>query len=235
VGSAVSLVVNLRHAMASTLPLGGEGRVRGFRRLLALTPHTALAAAFSALAAGTPRYFIGHFWGASALGVFGALSYTLMPGTILTGAMSQAAAPQLARACQRGHHHTVRALAGRLASIAIVMGMGGFTLAWARGEEILLLLYGPAYAGQKHLLLWLILAGIAGNLSSIAAYTAAATRAHARLTVPYLALAVVAAGSSAALVPAYGLVGAAWAGLATSLCGLLIPAFAFRGRRKAHA
>jgi O-antigen/teichoic acid export membrane protein len=91
------------------------------------------------------------------------------------------------------------------------------------GSAILRLFFGADYAAHGAVFVWVMGAGLVSYAGAVIGCAANATRRFGRLLVPYALTTAVAAASALVLVPAAGLAGAAWALLATSAAGLLLP------------
>jgi O-antigen/teichoic acid export membrane protein len=174
-----------------------------------------------ALGNNIPRYFVEHYWGEGALGIFGALLYLGLAGTTVIGALGQAATPRLSRYYAAGQTAAFYVLLFKLAAVGATMGAIGVVVARIAGIPILRALYGPEYAAQSVILLWLMVAATISYVASLGGYAITAAR-YFRIQIPLFA---VVAGTSAAmcfwLVPRAGLLGAAISLLVASVVQLL--------------
>jgi O-antigen/teichoic acid export membrane protein len=126
--------------------------------------------------ANVPRYMISRFRGVRELGVFSALGYTLIAGTMIVGALGQSAMPRLALYASQGKTREFRDLSRRLLVIGMALGICGVLAALAFGRRIIALIYGRDYAQNGQLLLWLMVAAAAGYMASFAGYSLTAAR-----------------------------------------------------------
>ena len=92
-----------------------------------------------------PRYFVANFSGEAALGIFGAIGYLSIAGTMAVGALGESAVPRLARCYAQGQTAAFALLLLKLAAIGGAIGAAGIAIALVAGPQILML-YGPAYA-----------------------------------------------------------------------------------------
>jgi O-antigen/teichoic acid export membrane protein len=171
-------------------------------------------AGISSLAFNVPRYFIEDALGATALGHFTALSYLFVAATQPMLALGMAVNPRLGRhfVADLGAY---RRLTGQMMLIAGGMGLVGIVACALFGRSVLALAYAPEYAAQEVVFVWLAAATGVGFLGQALSYAVtAARRLPEQLPIALLSLAVCTVGSYL-LVPAYGLLGAAWAVLAT--------------------
>jgi hypothetical protein len=92
-----------------------------------------------------PRYLIERRLGEAALGYYAAMAYIVVAGNMVVAALTQSAAPRLAR------YYVTRPLAfkrllWRLLTLGAAMGGAGVLLAVTLGRPLLALLYRPDYA-----------------------------------------------------------------------------------------
>lgn len=172
-----------------------------------------------------PRYFIEGHLGVAALGIFAALVYPMTAGTMVVTALAQAALPVLAR-----HFASRGEIAGpflellvRIAAGGLLLGAAGVLLCVTAGRRLLAAFYRPEYANHADVLTWLAAAATLSYVATFLNAAVTATRDFSVLTRPYILLAVLNLGLSAALIPHAGLLGAAWAACAVAAAGCAIP------------
>jgi len=188
--------------------------VREIFRLAMLALPLGCVAGIASLTTNVPRYAIEASLGPAALGHFAALAYLLVAANQPVLALAAAVNPRLAR-------HVVSNVAAyrrlTLYTMAIAAGIGflGIVTSVVCGRWLLTVMYALEYAEEVPALVWLAVAASVGFVSSILSYAVtAARRLPEQFPIAALSLAVCAAASHF-LVPRYGLVGAAWALLAT--------------------
>jgi O-antigen/teichoic acid export membrane protein len=184
------------------------------RRLLRLT-WLALPLGFvmmlGSLMTNIPRYFIERFEGTHELGIFAAMAYIVIAGTTVVDALGQAISPRLARQYAAGEMGAFRALTARVLGISVLLAAGGVLLSLIAGRQLLTLLYRPEYAAHLAVFIWVIAAAGIGYLASVCGYAMTAARQFTiQVPIYVLSIAVVTI-ACALLVPAHGLLGAAWA------------------------
>jgi O-antigen/teichoic acid export membrane protein len=200
-------------------PRPGIHWIQSVRRLLTMALPIGLSSAIGSVQANVPRYVIASYLGSAMLARFAAISYIPMVGHLVVNATSQAALPLLAREVRHAQAQYRRRLAGLVAS---TIALGSLTLlaALVFGRPALVIIYGTEYGDSIGVLLWLLLATMVMFTSVfLGTGTTARHRFSAQCAISAIALVVVAA-STAPLVDAYGLTGAAWALLAGSLIEL---------------
>ncbi|HUP02795.1 MAG TPA: hypothetical protein VMU19_02320 [Bryobacteraceae bacterium] len=168
-------------------------------------------------ASSLPRYVIQRDLGMAALGGFAAAASFMGVGATLVNALGQAATPRLARYFASGEDARFRRLAWQFTGIALLLGVAGIAVALAMGRFWLSLLYGASYAAYGALLIWAMVAAVAGNLAGALGYVITGARAF-RAQAPLFAAVAASAGIAAwLLVPRMGLEGGA-AALGISSC-----------------
>ncbi len=158
-----------------------------------------------------PRYAIAGYEGEAALGIFAAIYYFGIAGTLTVGAFGQALMPRMSRDYSVGNVKGYRRKAGIVFLLAGGWGVGLVAVATVAGEQILAGMYGPAFAehsGIFVLMMWAILVHLLANTFEFLLTTIRQFRVLMGVKVIqacYLAPACF------ILVPAYGLEGAALA------------------------
>jgi O-antigen/teichoic acid export membrane protein len=123
-----------------------------------------------------PRYMISGMRGIRELGIFSALSYTLVAGSTIVNALGQSAMPRLAAYWAHGRVREFRKLVNRLLGLGLLLGGAGIVVAAVAGGPILKLLYGAEYAKNTGLFVWLMVAAALNYLTSFAGYGLMAAR-----------------------------------------------------------
>jgi O-antigen/teichoic acid export membrane protein len=130
-----------------------------------------------------PRYLISQMRGVRELGVFAALGYILIAGTMIVSALGQSAIPRLALYSSQGRTREFRSLSNRLMLIGLALGACGVLVALAFGRQIITLLYGREYAQNFGLFMWLMIAAAFTYMASFAGFSLTAAR-HFRVQMP---------------------------------------------------
>jgi O-antigen/teichoic acid export membrane protein len=179
-------------------------------RLLRLAFPLGFVMLLTSLSANAPLYFIERHRGVAELGMFAAASYLTTVGMQLVASLGQAATPHLAAFYAAGRYGEFKKLLLKLLGVSGIVGAAGVLITFLAGGEILGLVYGPEYAGQEGVFIWLMIAAAVAYVGSLLGFAITATRAFNRFAGPYSVVAVVSVVASALLVPTYGLYGAAW-------------------------
>jgi O-antigen/teichoic acid export membrane protein len=171
-----------------------------------------------------PRYVIESVGGPRALGIFGAIGSLISAGQTLVSALGQSASPRLAQYFAAGRTAEFRRLMIKMLGIGTAVGLAGIGASALLGREILTFMFRPEYAEGAPALVAMMVTGLFTYLSGFLGVGITAMR-NFRVQVWANLLSVsTAAALSLALVPRFGLPGAAWALAASQL--LLSTAYA---------
>jgi len=209
------LLVHTLPAATSLLRSQGEPTLPRFqwqrvRQIAAVALPLGVVNMLVSLRGNIPRYFVGNR-GAAELGVFAALSSLVVVGSLVIGALGQAATPRLARYYFEKRVASFRLLLALLLVVAGLVGGAGVLLSLTAGKPLLLLLFGREYAEHADVLVWLMATGGISYASSFLGFALTAARRF-RVQVPLFAFtALSCAAACHILVPEHGLTGAAWA------------------------
>ncbi|TAF04065.1 MAG: lipopolysaccharide biosynthesis protein [Oscillatoriales cyanobacterium] len=156
-----------------------------------------------------PRYFIERYLGERELGIFAAISYLMVVGSMVVSALAESASPRLAKYYAEGNSTAFGTLMLKLVGVGLMLGVGGVVVSVVAGREILTLLYKPEYADRADLFAWLMVGAGIGYVSSFLGYGMTAAR-YFQVQMP---LFVLVTGISAIacfwLIPTQGVRGAA--------------------------
>jgi len=123
-----------------------------------------------------PRYFIERYFGARELGIYAAIASLQAAGATIVGALGQSASPRLAKYFAFGNYGSFRTLLIKLVGIGTLLGLGGVTIAFWAGSQILRIIYGYEYAFHTDLLTMLMVTAIIAYISSFLGYGMTAAR-----------------------------------------------------------
>ncbi|MBW1991353.1 MAG: oligosaccharide flippase family protein [Deltaproteobacteria bacterium] len=180
-------------------------------QLVKLSLPLGVAGMLIALTFNIPRYFIKYYLGAAELGIYSAMFQLMLAGSILMMAVGQTIQPRLARYYACRDLGAFCRLLFRGATVAALAGLAGwlFSLLW--GKPILTIFYHQEYARHTACLQWVMASSIFYYLATILIFGVTAMRSFKNLLLPFAASAAAAGLSSWLLIPAFGLMGAAWA------------------------
>ncbi|MCV6602048.1 MAG: oligosaccharide flippase family protein [Cohaesibacter sp.] len=206
-----------------------ESKGRDREALLALIKHAlpiGLASFVTAIAINVPRLLLEEQSGTSDLGIFAALTYFILLGSMVVNVLGQAVRSPLATAYDQGNGKRFWTIIGSGSLLAIGMGLVFWAGSVLIGEWLLDFVYGADFAAHYSLfctigfismpVFWGTFLGFC--LPSAGSYRLCLYAAFFSL--------LISLGASLLLIPDYGSTGAAWAygsfGLAASLQILLL-------------
>jgi len=206
------------HRLQSIRP---SGDLRTLYKLAWLAAPMGCVAALGSLTTNVPRYSVEANLGPSALGHFAAVAYLFVAGGQPMMALGAAVTPRLAHHYLRRNLSAYRRVTYQTVGSGIALGIAGIIIAVFAGHLILRLAYAPEYAEEAPVLVWMaVAAGVGFANKAVAASVTAARRLLEQLPIAIASL-VVAFVVSRLFVPTWGLIGAAWAVLATELTRLV--------------
>jgi O-antigen/teichoic acid export membrane protein len=148
----------------------------------------------------------------------------MVAGYTVMGALGQSATPRLARYYQSNRSAFKRLLA-KMMLVAAAVGAAGILVVVLWGRPLLTLLYRPDYAQHANVFVWVMVAAAISYVLSVFGYALTSQRVL-RSQVPLVgAMVVVSTLACYFCVPAFGLLGAAVALVASNLVGTFIGAF----------
>ncbi len=181
-----------------------------------------LAGGLAMLNVNMPRYWLAHFGEAGTLGLFAAAAYLPMAGRHIIEAVAQAAVRRLAALYSVGRLQEFRSLVLRLVVLASAAGGAAVVVAAAVGRVVLSLAYTPEYASNSNVLTYLTMSWALRYPCAI--ISIALVSAHRFQWIPAILILPVIGGLVAGwvLIPRYGIEGAAWADMVSSLIQLAV-------------
>jgi O-antigen/teichoic acid export membrane protein len=177
------------------------------------------------LTTNIPRYFLEHHVGTRELGVFAAMSYLVIAGSMVVNALGQAASPRLAKLYSAGSRAGFVQLLSRLVAVGVVVGVAGIVGSLVAGRLVLDLLYGSEYAARSDVFVLVMVAGAVLYTASLLGYGMTAARKFRSQAPLFLVVTAVIVIACMTLIPQFQLRGAAVAliaGAVVQLAGSLI-------------
>lgn len=167
------------------------------------------------------RYFLEHYTDEFTLGIFGALSYIVVIGSIVINSLGQAISPRLAKHWITNEIAPFLSILKVLLLCAFLVGIVGVLLTSLFGAFFLTHIYSEEFAKSNDVLIVLMIGASMFFLSSVLGYALTAARLIKAQPFLFLGVAVVALVSSWIMIPSLGIKGAAWATVLTSAAQML--------------
>jgi O-antigen/teichoic acid export membrane protein len=183
-----------------------------------------------------PRYFIQSYLEIEKIGYFSAITYIMIAGTTVIGALGQSATPRLAKYYSLGHLNDYKKLVLKLIFIGLFIGLATLVIVVVFGKEILVFLYDKDYASFYDVFVLVTFSACISNVASFMGY--AITAARIFKVQPYINLLITLINTIICmfLIKSHGLEGAAFTLIITSSIQLvgnfLVYFYYLRKRRK---
>jgi O-antigen/teichoic acid export membrane protein len=156
-----------------------------------------------------PNYLIERYLGERELGVFAAIAYLMVAGSMVVSALGESASPRLAKYYEAGNSAAFGTLLLKMVGISVLLGGAGVLVAAVGGRQLLTLIYRPEYAEHADLFVWLMVVAGIGYVSSFLGCGMTAAR-YFGIQMPLFALVTtITAIAGLWLIPTKGLQGAA--------------------------
>ncbi|MCT4655837.1 MAG: oligosaccharide flippase family protein [Cohaesibacter sp.] len=182
--------------------------------LLALTRHAlpiGLASFFTAIGINLPRLILDQSAGTSELGIFAALTYFILLGSMVVNVLGQAVRSPLATAYEQGNGRRFWSIIGAGSSVAAGLGLFFWLATLLIGEWVLNLVYGAEFAAHADLFQTIGLISMPVFLGTFLGFCLPSAGSYGLCLIAALVSLAASAGGSLLLVPIYGAQGAAWA------------------------
>ena len=191
-------------------------------RLILLTLPLGAGAVLLTSYQSLPRLMLERVAGTFELGVFGVMGWVAIGAATVVHAAGQAAAPRMGRQFAAGDGAALRGLLQRLLVFSGAFGLMSVGFALVCGRWFLGVAFGAEYAAHSGLLvLTMVSSGVAGMAIPLEFVLIAVRRVWAySLSASVLVVTAVVAGI--ALIPRFGMAGAAWVLIAASCVRLIV-------------
>lgn len=164
-----------------------------------------------------PRYFVEEYWGEGILGIFTAMTYIPVVGSIIVNALAQVSIPRLAKYYMNKRSSAFASLFLKMLAITIGIGIVSIGGVLLLGRELLNILYTPEYAAYTSVFTWVMVSGGAKYLSAVfGAPVSAMQKFKVQFWIHGSGIAILGV-LSYLLIPEHGMLGAVWAILVSDL------------------
>ncbi|HEY9640574.1 MAG TPA: oligosaccharide flippase family protein [Coleofasciculaceae cyanobacterium] len=182
--------------------------VRSLRKLVWLALPMGFVMMLGSLNTSIPRYFIERYLGERELGIFSALAYLIVAGSMVVNALAESTFPRMSKYYATGNRSGFSTLLLKLVGIGGLLGITAILVALIAGREILTFAYRSDYAEYKDLFVWLMGSAAISFVSSFLGNAMTAAR-YFRIQIPLLLLVTTTSALiSLWLIPIKGLQGA---------------------------
>lgn len=174
------------------------------------------------LNANVPKYFTEYFLGTEMQGIYSAIAYCLILGTLVSNAIGHSFVPRMSRYYAEGHRKTFAGLVKRMAALDAVTGAVLFIFALAAGKWFLGVMFNEEIASYSRLFPLVMFGGMVTYTAAAFGYTLTSMR-HFKIQ-PFVngSQLAVNAGCCFFFIKAFGIDGIAYAHIAGSFAGLVV-------------
>ncbi|AQQ55142.1 lipopolysaccharide biosynthesis protein [Planococcus lenghuensis] len=184
---------------------------KNLKELLSISVPLGVVAGLDSLHLNVPRYFIEHLYGEEMLGFFVAVTYLMVIGSTIIGAIGQAVLPRLSILYSNKEFNAFIKFTFSFIVFSFIIGLFGVLISVIIGKEALALIYSPEYAAFSTTLNWTMVAATIWYVSSAVGTSINATRQFIAQIPIYMLMTGACSLSSYFLIPAFGLPGGAMA------------------------
>lgn len=199
-------------------------QIRHLPQLVWIALPLGLVASMISAVTALPRIVLEDQHGAAALGIFSSIAYLIVTGNMVVNALGQSALPRLTQHYTRGERQRFVVLLLKLLGIGVILACGGILLSVLIGPTLLNWLYGPEYAAENRILVWLSFSAIFTFMASFLGYGITAGRYFTAQLGTMSVVLVATILFSLLIVPRYGLMGAAVVVILASIVRWLVAA-----------
>lgn len=169
-----------------------------------------------------PRYLIDSHMGPSQLGIFSALAYPVVAGSVIIMALGQAVTPRLASFYFEHDLHAFKIYISKMVLVALFMALGGVAIAAWAGRPFLKLAYTMEYSKYVSEFIVIMVAGGISYFGYILGYALTAAQRYRIQAVSFAASLITTLLAGFLLIPIHGLLGGAYAMIIGSVSQILI-------------
>lgn len=181
-----------------------------------------IASILMSVNSNVPRYLIDSYMGPSQLGIFAALAYPVVAGSVVIMALGQAVTPRLAAFYFDQDINAFKSIILKMVLIAFIMALGGVAIvAWV-GKPFLKIVYTTEYSKYVYEFIIIMVAGGISYFAFILGYALTAAQRFSIQAVSFAVNLIVTLIAGFMLIPIHGLQGAAYAMIIGSVSQILI-------------
>jgi O-antigen/teichoic acid export membrane protein len=179
--------------------------------------------ALMSLNTNIPRYVLEHYKGSSEFGIYASLAYLGTAASLVINALGQSASARLSRMFADREFEGFKSLLRKFVLFGAAMGIAGVPIAALLGRRVLSMAYRPEYAHYLNVFLVIVTTTSVLAIASFLGYGVTAARSFKLQLVIIGASTLSTVALSLALIPRFGMMGAA----CSLLAGAVVQAIGF--------
>ncbi|MDC5481202.1 polysaccharide biosynthesis C-terminal domain-containing protein [Acinetobacter baumannii] len=193
-----------------------------FKNIIILALPLGISVMLVALQSNIPRFFLEKFFNLESVGVFSVFYYFIIVGGIVINSICQFISPKFSILFKENKMHELNKLTIQAWGMATFLGISGLIVSITLGEFFVSVLYGSHYLIWIDILNIIMFAGLFTYLSVVNGYLMTSL-GLIKIQLPlFLFLTIFTLVLCWTLIPAYGLLGAAWATVASSAAQFIL-------------
>ncbi|WP_227062370.1 polysaccharide biosynthesis C-terminal domain-containing protein [Acinetobacter pittii] len=193
-----------------------------FKNIIILALPLGISVMLVALQSNIPRFFLEKFFNLESVGVFSVFYYFIIVGGIVINSICQFISPKFSILFKENKMHELNKLTMQAWGMATFLGISGLIVSLTLGEFFVDILYGSHYLVWIDILNIIMFAGLFTYLSVVNGYLMTSL-GLIKIQLPlFLFLTIFTLVLCWVLIPAYGLLGAAWATVASSAAQFIL-------------
>lgn len=193
-----------------------------FKNVIILALPLGISVMLVALQSNIPRFFLEKFFNLEAVGVFSVFYYFIIVGGIVINSICQFISPKFSILFKENKMHELNKLTIQVWGMAAFLGVSGLIVSITLGDFFVNILYGSHYLFWIDILNIIMFAGLFTYLSVVNGYLMTSL-GLIKIQLPlFLFLTIFTLVLCWTLIPAYGLLGAAWATVASSAAQFIL-------------
>lgn len=193
-----------------------------FKEIIKIGMPLGVAVMLVSLQVNIPRYFLEKYEGVELVGVFTILSYFVVIGGIVINSICQYLSPNFSKFYRDMEVVRLKRLILSALSISLFLGMTGLAISLLLSDFILNIIYGSHYIKYSYLLPYIMVSGIFTYLSVVNGYLLTSLKILKPQMFIFLFLVCLTTIYSCFLIPLYGLNGAIFTTILSSVSQFVI-------------
>lgn len=194
------------------------------RALTTLSMPLGIASILMSVNTNVPRYIIDSYSGTSQLGVFAALSYPVIAGSMIITAIGQAVTPKLAELYSGSKIRKFRLMLIKMSLSFSIIALAGIFMTILLGKQFLEIFYTYEYAGYHLEFVVITAAGGISFYAYLLGYALTAAQCFRVQAVAFAANLIITTITAVILIPMEGILGAAYSIIIGSIGQIFIEA-----------
>ncbi|RSQ21197.1 hypothetical protein EA713_01215 [Acinetobacter baumannii] len=193
-----------------------------FKNIIILALPLGISVMLVALQSNIPRFFLEKFFNLESVGVFSVFYYFIIVGGIVINSICQFISPKFSILFKENKMHELKKITMQAWGMATFLGISGLIVSITLGDFFVNILYGSHYLVWIDILNIIMFAGLFTYLSVVNGYLMTSL-GLIKIQLPlFLFLTIFTLVLCWTLIPAYGLLGAAWATVASSAAQFIL-------------